>query len=103
MANCLPRLPIRRSRNLHPNNSMRPTPTPAHFAFLVCLATIFLVVAVRAQDGTDRPPWARKSTSSSSTAAQPAGPAAAPVNPLDNPSEPPAQQQRGKIRVNVQL
>jgi Ca-activated chloride channel family protein len=82
---------------------MRPTPTPAHFAFLVCLATIFLVVAVRAQDGTDRPPWARKPASSAGSAASPAGPPPSPVNPLDNPSDPPAQQQRGKIRVNVQL
>src|SRR5580692_5291912 len=103
MANCLLHRPIRRSRNLHLNNSMRPTPTPAHFAFLVCLATIFLVVAVRAQDGTDRPPWARKPASSAGSAASPAGPPPSPVNPLDNPSDPPAQQQRGRIRVNVQL
>jgi Ca-activated chloride channel homolog len=88
---------------------MRPTPTSARFAILVCLAAIFPVGALRAQDQTDRPPWARKSTSSSSSAttntAPPAAPPAAPspVNPLDNDSELPAQQQRGKIHVNVQL
>jgi Ca-activated chloride channel family protein len=102
---------------------MRPTPNPARFAILVCLAAIFLASAARPQSEqtpqpaqTDRPPWARKSksksksdstksdpTSSDSTAstANPP-PIVNPTPPRDDTSDT-AQQQRGKIRVNVQL
>jgi Ca-activated chloride channel family protein len=111
---------MRPSQNLHLNNSMRPTPTPARFAILVFLAAIFLASAARPQTAqtpqTDRPPWARKSKSKSksdstkpdpnasdstaSTANPP--PIVNPTPPSDDASDP-AQQQRGKIRVNVQL
>src|ERR1700738_5152362 len=111
MANCLLLRPMRQSRNLHLNNSMRSTIPPARFAFLLCLAAILPGAAsTRAQ--SDRPPWARKSSASSSastttTTSAPSSPTSStppsPVNPLDNPSDPPAQQQRGRIRVNVQL
>jgi Ca-activated chloride channel family protein len=115
MANCLLLRPMRQSRNLHLNNSMRSTIPPARFAFLLCLAAILPGAAsTRAQ--SDRPPWARKSSASSSanssastttTTPAPSSPTSStppsPVNPLDNPSDPPAQQQRGRIRVNVQL
>jgi Ca-activated chloride channel family protein len=91
---------------------MRPPISPVQFAFLLCLAAIIPgPVSARAQ--SDRPPWARKSSTSSSPSTTTTTPAASstptsstapsPVNPLDNPSEPPAQQQRGRIRVNVQL
>jgi Ca-activated chloride channel homolog len=80
---------------------MRPKPTSARFALVVCLAVIFLATSVRAQ--TDRPPWARKSKSKSDSTAVATNPP-----PIVNPIPPgddsdPDQQQRGKIRVNVQL
>jgi len=101
MASCLLFRPMRQSQNLHPNTLMRPTPNPALFASLLCLsATLAATPGAPAQ--SDRPPWARKSTSNSSTTATTTTAPASPVNPLDNDSEP-AQQQRGKIRVNVQL
>src|SRR5580704_9363669 len=112
MANCLQLRPMRQSRNLHLNNSMRSTIPPARFAFLLCLAAI-VPGAASTQAQSDRPPWARKSSANSSasttttTPSPPSSPTSStppsPVNPLDNPSDPPAQQQRGRIRVNVQL
>jgi Ca-activated chloride channel homolog len=112
MANCLQLRPMRQSRNLDLNNSMRSTIPPARFAFLLCLAAI-VPGAASTQAQSDRPPWARKSSANSSastattTPAPPSSPTSltppSPVNPLDNPSDPPAQQQRGRIRVNVQL
>jgi Ca-activated chloride channel family protein len=101
MASCLPFRPIRQSQNLHLNTLMRSTPNPALFASLLCLTTT-LATAPGAPAQSDRPPWARKSTSNSSTKATTTTAPASPVNPLDIDSEP-AQQQRGKIRVNVQL
>jgi Ca-activated chloride channel homolog len=104
--------PIHQSQNLHLNNSMRSTIPPARFAFLLCLAA-FLPGAASTRAQSDRPPWARKSSANSSASTTTTTPAPhssptssappSPVNPLDNPSDPPAQQQRGRIRVNVQL
>jgi len=97
---------------------MRPTPTPARFGILLCLAAIFLASAARPQTvqpaQTDRPPWARKSKpKSNSSKPDPNSPdsTASTTNPppIVNPTPPsddrsdPAQQQRGRIRVNVQL
>ena len=93
---------------------------------LICSATVFTAHAVSAQDQpgptpppppqqTDRPPWARKNKSSSknstdspkstdttpsSTASTNPPPIVQPI-PADDPSA--DQQQRGRIRVNVQL
>jgi Ca-activated chloride channel homolog len=101
MASC-PRLrPIRQLRNLHLINSMRPTPSPARFAILLCLAAIFLGASgTNAQ--TDRPPWARNKPKSQATAADNTANPPPIVNPTP-PNDDSAQQQRGRIRVNVQL
>jgi Ca-activated chloride channel homolog len=111
MASCLPLRPILQLQNLHLNIPMRPTPSPASFTLLPCLLVFFLGASTLCAQ-SDRPPWARKSTSNSGAKTTTSAPAstpaadssapASPVNPLDNDSEP-AQQQRGRIRVNVQL
>jgi Ca-activated chloride channel family protein len=76
---------------------MLPTSSPARFAFVVCLvAAVFLGELTPAQDKTDRPPWARKPKSDSSSAATPT-----PTPPAGDPEN--AASQRGKIRVSVNL
>ncbi|MBV8515454.1 MAG: VWA domain-containing protein [Acidobacteria bacterium] len=96
---------------------------------LICCATAFTARGARPQDGSqptptppsqqaDRPPWARKSknssnnnstdsskasgstTNTSSTASTNPPPIVQPIPADDPPTE---QQQRGRIRVNVQL
>ncbi len=69
--------------------------SPARLAFLVCLAALSLAGSARAQDKTDRPPWARKPKPDSS--------APAPAKPRDNDADNDDASQRSKIRVNVNL
>jgi Ca-activated chloride channel family protein len=79
---------------------MRPTPSRARYASLFCVAAIFLgAAAADPQDRTDRPPWARK-PKTDSTAATPAT-GVTPTPPAAEESD--DGQQRGRIRVNVQL
>jgi Ca-activated chloride channel family protein len=74
---------------------MLPTSSPARFAFVVCLAAAVSFGGLTpAQDKPDRPPWARKPKSDSSSAATPTPPASDPED---------ASSQRGKIRVSVNL
>jgi Ca-activated chloride channel homolog len=65
-------------------------------ALLLCLAAVILGRAWGTQDRTDRPPWARKPGSGKT-----ADPVANPTPPSNEDAD--KGQQRGRIRVNVQL
>jgi Ca-activated chloride channel family protein len=78
---------------------MRPKSSNTHLALFVCVAAVVLAGTLRAQDGTDRPPWARKP--GSSTTATSTAPARTSVPAPTDGSD--GGQQRGRIRVNVQL
>jgi Ca-activated chloride channel homolog len=74
------------------------TSRPARVPFLVCVVAVFLGGVARSQSQSDRPPWARKSGAGTPTAK----PAAPPVTATSDDDGDP-QQQRGKIRVSVNL
>src|ERR1700720_19785 len=75
---------------------MRLTSPTARMALLLCVAAVVLGRDLGAQDRTDPPPWARKPASSKT-----ADPAAVPTTPSSDDAD--SGQQRGRIRVNVQL
>jgi Ca-activated chloride channel family protein len=82
---------------------MRPTPSSARFALLLCLAALcFGAFSTYSQDKTDRPPWARTKPKTDPTAADNTANPPPIVNPTPSSNDS-AQQQRGRIRVNVQL
>src|SRR5882724_2512594 len=107
---------------------MRPTLSSTRLALLICLPifTMFFVAALHAQSQSDRPPWARKkkSTSGSSTPAStapastgsststsdtpptivnPTGSNSSDSSPADGNSAGQSTQERGRIRVSVNL
>jgi Ca-activated chloride channel family protein len=79
------------------------TTHPARWTLVACLAAACLVAAASPQTQSDRPPWARKSNSDSVTAPAPAAPSTPVVAPSSAPAEDPQSNQRGKIRVSVNL
>jgi Ca-activated chloride channel homolog len=79
------------------------TTHPARWTLVACLAAASLFVAAGAQTQSDRPPWARKTKSDSATPPAPAAPSTPVGAPSSTPAEDPQSNQRGKIRVSVNL
>jgi Ca-activated chloride channel homolog len=75
---------------------------PPHAPFLVLIAALIFGGYAVSQDKPDRPPWAQPSRPAATTSNTPVP---APVNPGDYSSDPipDPSQDRGKIRVNVNL
>src|SRR5260370_29410714 len=75
---------------------------PAYVRCIVLIAAVVLAGAALAQDKPDRPPWAQPSRPAATTSNTPVP---APVNPGDYSPDPipDRSQDRGKIRVNVNL
>jgi Ca-activated chloride channel homolog len=82
---------------------MPPTNSPVYWTLLACLAAASLFAVASAPGQSDRPPWARKSNSASSPAAAPSASSAPVTAPSITTTEDPQANQRGKIRVSVNL
>jgi len=91
---------LRSLQNLH-LNCMPLTTYVLRWRLLACFAALSGVVVASPQSQSDRPPWARKSKSDSAVApAAPGAPVAAPSSASADDSQ---SNQRGKIRVSVNL
>jgi Ca-activated chloride channel homolog len=90
--------------NLHLNQLMQTRPFCAGKLALVVFAALFVTAIAAPQDGSDRPPWARKSKSKPAATTSDTPPPA-PVNKDNNDTNSNADDsaQRNRIRVNVNL
>jgi Ca-activated chloride channel family protein len=77
------------------------TNSPVYWTLLACFAAGSLFAVASARSQSDRPPWARKSNSGSGPA--PDASSASVAAPSSAPAEDSQSNQRGKIRVSVNL